>query len=107
MESDNSFQRRPLPSICHELYCLRLGQHLRSRPYGSKNIRCYQTYRWGFAFVQLNIMLIVCILWALGIIIMATRTCFTLQRTEIAADPQEKAVLELADALTVQLLRSG
>jgi hypothetical protein len=71
------------------------------------NLLSEQNYRWGFSFIQLNIMLILCILWTVGIAIMWTQSYITMKnrgRKDVAGE--YKAVLELADALNTTLVQN-
>jgi uncharacterized protein (DUF2062 family) len=63
-----------------------------------------QSYRWGFSFIQLNLMIVFLITWTLGMVIMwlsadetMTRRC----RNQVAGE--YTAVLELANAMQSQL----
>jgi hypothetical protein len=64
-----------------------------------------QYYQWGFSYVQLNIVLILVMLWTIGILIMrgiAKATMKRQGRTEVAG--QYKAIFELSDTMHMQLV---
>ncbi|KAH7087845.1 hypothetical protein FB567DRAFT_592502 [Paraphoma chrysanthemicola] len=76
----------------------------------SEQLACQpvKTYYWGFSFIQLNIMLILCIIWTIGISAMWIQSYMTMKqrgRTHVAGE--YKAVLELAHAITTQLHDAG
>ncbi|KAJ4987007.1 hypothetical protein SVAN01_07548 [Stagonosporopsis vannaccii] len=63
-----------------------------------------KSYKWGFSFVQLNIMIILLLVWTFGIIIMYVSSKFTrLQRGREDVAGEYKAVFELSDAMHAQL----
>jgi asparagine N-glycosylation enzyme membrane subunit Stt3 len=62
-----------------------------------------QTYQWGFSFLQLNIAVILLLIWSVGTFIMWLRTSLIMHqrgRSEVAGE--YKAVLELAAAMQYQ-----
>ncbi|KAH6621769.1 hypothetical protein C7974DRAFT_361696 [Boeremia exigua] len=63
-----------------------------------------KTYRWGFSFIQLNIMVILLWVWTLGVMIMYISSKMTrLQRGREDVAGEYKAVFELSDAMHSQL----
>ncbi|KAF2823797.1 hypothetical protein CC86DRAFT_297584 [Ophiobolus disseminans] len=70
-------------------------------------VRYNSTYRWGFSFVQLTIMTILCTLWTIGICILWTHTHFIMKRrghSDVAGEYE--AIIELAHAMGSQIGRA-
>lgn len=71
------------------------------------NWRSAQTYQWGFSFVQLNLMIILLLIWSVGTCLMWLQSQLTMEargRKEVAG--VHKAVLELAESMALQLRKS-
>ncbi|KAH7138712.1 hypothetical protein B0J11DRAFT_588178 [Dendryphion nanum] len=65
-------------------------------------------YQWGFSFVQLNVMVIICLIWSLGIFYIWIRSRHTLRRQGRGEIPSDyKAIFELANAMHLQLVELG
>ncbi|PSN68740.1 hypothetical protein BS50DRAFT_453521, partial [Corynespora cassiicola Philippines] len=67
---------------------------------------CQTNYQWGFSFMQLNLVIILLLIWAIGIYSMWITSHFTMRRrgrTEVAGE--QKAIFELANAMHEQLSR--
>jgi len=63
-----------------------------------------QTYKWGFSFLQLTLMLLLLLLWTLGVLTMYISAQITLRTSGYAAAVGEyTAVFALASAVTSQL----
>jgi hypothetical protein len=79
-----------------------LNSSLRS----STDICHSQTYKWGFSFIQLNLMIILLLLWSIGIFLMYVCAEITLSKSgESEVIGEYKAVFALANAVQAQLGR--
>jgi hypothetical protein len=64
-----------------------------------------QHYQWGFSFIQLNLMLLLLIMWTVGTYTMWLSAHITMkQRGRKQVAGEYKAILELANAMQIQLL---
>ncbi len=63
-----------------------------------------KSYKWGFSFIQLNIMIILLLVWTVGIYVMYLSSKLTrLRRGSKDVAGEYKAVFELSDAMHTQL----
>lgn len=67
-----------------------------------------QSYKWGFSFFQLYIMIAMVLVWTLGIYMMWLQAHLTMRkrgRQDVAGE--QKAILELAESMRHNLMKHG
>jgi hypothetical protein len=75
-----------------------------SGPSLSSLLTIYKSYQWGFSFIQLFIMIILLLVWAVGTYIMWLRSDIVMRRrSREEVTGEYKAILELSEAIRKQL----
>jgi hypothetical protein len=98
------------PFSNHSLLTMAINNSTYSATYMQQHGNCQQisTYKWGFAFLILYILVILLLVWSIGMFLTWLQACLTL---DFFGNPQTvndyKAILDLATAIRREFVESG